>query len=578
MNWSHFQRDIYQAFERGDESLLIEAVAGSGKTTVLVELSRIMRRAMAERRGVFLAFNKSIAMELQRRIDEDATAGQCANVQAMTLHGAGWAAWRRAGGLDWEPKVNSGKVSGIMRAVLSYEENKRFGETTRKLVAAAKGIGLVPKADFMEFAFKRGVPEYRGLVQDWDDAWMDLIEHYGLDEGDCNIDIARRVLAESIRIAKESVDFDDMLYMPVVAGVPFDRYDVVLVDEAQDLSGIQHEIISRMVIPPEASGICGCGDSVENHGSPMDVGHSAVEQFYPGGRIIAVGDRHQAIYSWRGAHQDSMDRLKRRFQMRELPLSVSYRCPVAVVQHARQWVPQIEWRDSAEDGVVFPEGTDWQGQCDIARDGISKWRGLHDFQPGDAVLCRLTRPLVAAAFTLIRNRIAGVHVLGRDIGKGLVDIVKKAKSLQAATIEEFDRWLEDYEHRESTRLGNRGKHAQAGLLGDKCDTIRVFMEHLGEGERVPRLIAEVERLFVDANGEQARMITLSTVHKAKGGQWPRVFILDAGETMPCRWARAGWEMDQEANIAYVAATRAMHELRYITTGDLRGEDEYARGQ
>jgi len=203
--------------------------------------------------------------------------------------------------------------------------------------------------------------------------------------------------------------------------------------------------------------------------------------------------------------------------------------------------------------------------CDA--NGVSKWRGIQDFLPGDAILCRLTRPVVAAAFALIRRRVA-CHVLGRDIGKGLVDLVRKAKSLQAGTVEAFGKWLDDYEAKESARLYSKNKAAQAGLLGDKADTIRVFMEQLEPDDLVPRLIEEIERLFVDNGNEQQGMVTLATVHKSKGLQWPRVFILDAGELMPCRWARQRWELAQELNIQYVAATRAMHELRYIKSSDL----------
>lgn len=569
MNWSHYQRDIFSAFEHGGDSLLIEAVAGSGKTRTLEELARIMGEKMPGLRGIMVAFNKSIAVELQSRIDKYGFR----NVQAMTLHSAGWVAWRRAGGLDWEPTVDNSKIHKIMREVLSYEENKRFGETTRKLVGYARGIGLVPRVlpnSMMHDKSDFGLV-YNGLVEDEAGVWESLMDHYSLAEDECSVDCARRVLARSIELAQESCDFDDMLYMPVVAGVPFDRYDVVLVDEAQDVSAIQRTMIERMVDTRKVCVDCGCPVTERMQEFSLDCPCGCNCNNYKQGRVIACGDRKQAIFGFRGAGTNSMDELKEHFRMRELPLSVSYRCPVAVVQHARQWVPQIEWREGAEDGIVFLEDHDHARQAEIALDGISKWRGIQDFQPGDAILCRLTRPLVAAAFTLIRARVAGVHVLGRDIGGGLVAIVKKAKSLQAGTVAEFDRWLEDYEHREGERLTGKGKHAQAGLLGDKADTIRVFMSQLGEDATVPELIREIERMFVDANGGTARMITLATVHKAKGLEWERVFVLDAGEFMPCPWARgnACWEMQQERNLMYVAATRAMRELRYITTGDLR---------
>lgn len=551
MNWSHFQTDIFNAFTNTSDSLLIEAVAGSGKTTVLIELAKLAARYFPHLRIVFLAFNKSICEELNRRLLELGIT----NVIAVTLHSAGWSAWRRAGGLDWEPQVDTLKTHKIMREVLSYEEVKRFGETTQKLVAAAKGIGLVPAAQWYmggnykatSFSSNLKCSDVSGLVADTPEAWEALMDHYGLDEDECRVDCARRVLARSIELGKEVVDFDDMLFLPVIAGVPFDRYDVVLVDEAQDVSGIQMEMISRMA----------------------GLGRDPYGQEYTKGRVIAVGDRKQSIYGFRGAGTDSMDIFKRRFQMRELPLSVTYRCPRAVVLHARQWVPQLEWSDTADFGFVGHEGTDWAGQAEIALEGISKWKGIRDLSPGDAVLCRLTRPLVAAAFAMIRNRIP-CRVLGRDIGAGLVQVVKKGmKSLKDGTVGAFGRWLDDYEQQESQRLVDRGKRAQVGLLGDRADTLRVFMDEMVDETPVTALIAEIERLFVDANGNGAGMVTLATVHKAKGLEYDRVFVLDAGEFMPCPWARRdGWEMQQERNCMYIAATRAKRELRYIKTSDL----------
>lgn len=195
-------------------------------------------------------------------------------------------------------------------------------------------------------------------------------------------------------------------------------------------------------------------------------------------------------------------------------------------------------------------------------EGISKWRGIRDFQPGDVVLCRVTRPLVAVAFSLIRRRIA-CRVLGRDIGKGIADLARKAK---AGTVGGVLAWLDDYQQREGQRLRDRQRYAQAGLLEDRCETLRVFCGEVSGETPAAELIAEIERLFTDDGG--AGMLTLSTIHKFKGMERNRVFILDASETMPSKWARQGWELQQERNCMYIAATRAKRELRYVTTFDL----------
>jgi hypothetical protein len=530
---------------------------------------------------------------LGRRIAVGGTGG---NVRAMTLHSAGNAAWQRSLGLEGPARVSGDKVFSIMREVMTWDEQRKWGETTRKLVGFAKGAGLVPGPcpGVTEYH-----PDYRGLVADTPEAWQGLIDHYGLDEEECNIDLVRKVLAKSIEQAGEMIDFDDMLFQPVIAGVPFDRYDVVLVDEAQDVNGIQMEMIQRMV-----------GERVSCPSSARYMDWMSIA----GGRVIAVGDRNQAIYGFRGAGTTSMDQMRERFRMRELPLSVSYRCPMAVVRHAQQWIPRIEYAPDAAWGVVMPEGTDWAGQaeaalsapveCDVCgsrdgsfgavnagnknqaedydevpcpkcvaySDGITKWRGIRDFLPGDAVLCRLNRPLVEAAFAMIRVGVA-CRVMGRDIGKGLIELVKKSK---AGCVADFLDWLQEYERRQRMKYQKRREFAKIGLLSDRCRTLEVFCQELPDDATAGELTRKVEGLFSDGNGqdrEMAQMVVLATVHKFKGMEADRVFVLDVGELMPSAWARMAWELEQEKNCCYIAATRARRELRYITTNDLRRNDE-----
>jgi ATP-dependent exoDNAse (exonuclease V) beta subunit len=55
-------------------------------------------------------------------------------------------------------------------------------------------------------------------------------------------------------------------------------------------------------------------------------------------------------------------------------------------------------------------------------------------------------------------------------------------------------------------------------------------------------------------------VTLSTIHKAKGREWPKVFLLGRNRYMPSKYATQDWQLDQEKNLIYVAVTRAQEEL------------------
>jgi len=97
-----------------------------------------------------------------------------------------------------------------------------------------------------------------------------------LDDLDISSDpeILHRVLRESIRMGlSRLIDFTDQIYLPAVFRVPMPKFPLIIVDEAQDLSPIQHDLVFRSLAP--------------------------------GAQLVVVGDPAQAIDAWRGAASDS---------------------------------------------------------------------------------------------------------------------------------------------------------------------------------------------------------------------------------------------------------------------------------
>jgi superfamily I DNA/RNA helicase len=64
-------------------------------------------------------------------------------------------------------------------------------------------------------------------------------------------------------------------------------------------------------------------------------------------------------------------------------------------------------------------------------------------------------------------------------------------------------------------------------------------------------------LFVDDKGFNKPTVVLSSVHKAKGLEWNRVFLIS-------KTFRVTKGEDEEANIYYVAVTRAKQELVFVS--------------
>ena len=118
------------------------------------------------------------------------------------------------------------------------------------------------------------------------------------------------VLIASIKAAYAgAIDLDDQIYMPALFGGSYKRYPLVYVDERQDLSPTMVALLEK----------------------------------YAKDRLVEVGDRWQSIYAFRGAQTDGMNFSKAKFNMHEMALSYSFRCPEAIVKAVHWHVPHMRW-------------------------------------------------------------------------------------------------------------------------------------------------------------------------------------------------------------------------------------------
>jgi len=259
----------------------------------------------------------------------------------------------------------------------------------------------------------------------------------------------------------------------------------------------------------------------------------------PSGRALFVGDRHQALYAFQGADNDSVDQIVKDFSCSLLPLTVTYRCPKAVVAAAREFVSHIEAAPEAPEGVVRHAGA-----IDIAKEGLTA---------SDAILCRNTAPLVGMAYNLISQKIS-CHVEGKDIGLGLLKLVNK---FQARNILDLKDTMEDYREKQVSKLMAKGKEQQAESISDRIATLQIIADR---HTSVDAMRTEISTMFQDSDNNPRPTLTLCTVHRSKGREWDRVFILGRYEHMPSKYARQEYQLQQETNAIYVAYTRAMKEL------------------
>ncbi len=480
---------IFAAIEKPTQNVIIEAVAGAGKTSTIVEA---LKRIPTTEKVVFLAFNASIAKELQRRVPP--------HVEARTLNSLGNAAWNAhlaATGCQ-RSRVDADKLSSIF---FRLQDEGEISSRDKTLMSATVKLCRIMKSS--------------GIRQPTASHITDAIDHFDVDMEDGPdienrvIDLVQTIMGKSFA-TKLVIDFDDQLFMPVVYDVECPKYDRIFVDESQDLSPLQHELLRRSL--------------------------------RKGGQLVAVGDPRQAIYAFRGADSNSMNNLSKTFGCMSLPLHVSYRCPQAIVREAQRIVSHIQAHPEAPEGLV--------DRTVLAVDKA-------DFRAGDLIVSRTTAPMVSLAFSLIRDGKAAT-VLGRDIGAGLTSLAKKLKATSVSDLEARVELWRTTEIEKLTCSQRVVSEAKVQMVHDKADTLLAICE----GARtINDVLMRIQMMFSSDRNEEK--ITLSTVHKAKGLEADRVWILNP-ELMPHPMAKLDWQREQEFNLLYVAITRAKSELRFAS--------------
>lgn len=491
INQTQEQQSFIEALSQGHSSITLDAVAGSGKTTTLVLAAQALNPKPSQ--VLALAFNKKIATELEKRLPK--------SIDVRTLNGLGHRAWGDF--LKRRLTLNNDKLGTICSEVCKELDIGEHWRSLLTLTQKAKEAGLAPNT----------TQGCIGLMKDEMESWAWLIAQHNIENGEKLISAARKVLSKSILSALGGeIDFSDQLYMPAIFRAPMPQYPIVLVDEAQDLSEIQHELIAR----------------VAKHG-----------------RLIAVGDPKQAIYGFRGAMSNSMEVLSNKFNSQRLSLSYTFRCPKVLVKMAQEIVSNIKCPDGAENGAFFDLGQDWTPE---------------DLAPNSAILCRNIAPLLKLGIQCFRAGISA-HIVGRDIGAALI---KAAKELSGSSTKELHDSVRDWQGKK--RILANGNMQVMAKADETAEALHFVIEQ-AKAQSPHEVENQLKKLFSKDNGS----ITLSTIHRAKGLEWDQVYLLDSWR-IPQKFAQVAvendpegcaWMLEQEQNLKYIAITRARKKLIFI---------------
>lgn len=193
---------------------------------------------------------------------------------------------------------------------------------------------------------------------------------------------------------------------------------------------------------------------------------------------------------------------------------------------------------------------------------VVPWFVAEKVTSNDAALCRNTKPLVETAYAFFREGV-GCRVEGRDIAEGLIQLATKWSTIKS--LDKLEAKLNEYQLTETAKWTAKENAAKVQMVEDRCETLRIIIEHLTDQGLVTvnDLVSHIRSMFGDTpDGEKPRVFTLSTIHKAKGREWDRVYLIHP-ELLPSRYAKLPWQLEQEANLEYVAITRAKKELIYV---------------
>ncbi|MFG2209215.1 UvrD-helicase domain-containing protein [Streptomyces sp. NPDC048638] len=279
------QSEAVDAFRAGAH-LVLQAGAGTGKTTTLAMLAHATRRD--RRLGRYIAFNRAIARDAARRFPAGVTCGT-AHALAYASVGRNYQARmnapRRAG---WRTGAALGIDEGMwVRIGARKVDNRALSHTVLRTVTR-----FCQSAD-KEIA-RHHIPPLRGAESPAQhDQLAGLVLPY-----------ARKAWADLQHRDRGVVRFEHDHYLKMWAlREPLIRADFLLLDEAQDTNPVVEQIFAAQRAHAQ---------------------------------LVLVGDSAQAVYGWRGA-RDVMTG----FDGQQLTLSRSFRFGEALAAEANRWLTII---------------------------------------------------------------------------------------------------------------------------------------------------------------------------------------------------------------------------------------------
>jgi len=487
------QQGIFDFIQSGEGNCAVDAKAGTGKTTTIVNSMEFIPK---NKKIAFVAFSKLIQTELSERLPKE--------VDCSTLHAFGFNCIKKVYGKYIKVEKDKKKL------VLNEFVNR---------IATEQKLEDGDKIEFMANVYKLVSTGQQNLTAD-PALLTELVRRQGVELISNEAQYVRTCM-KMLDARTEMIDYEDMIYLPAAYdkfGVQ--KYDFVFVDECQDLNKAQLKLVRKMFDPKI------------------------------GGRMVAVGDPRQAIFGFMGSDHESFENIANTENTKRLPLSVSYRCGKSIINYVRQTTGvDIDYWEKAEDGEVNLESS------------------INDIKAGDMVLCRNNAPLISLCMKFIGEKKAAT-IKGRDIGETMINEIQRYVGKKLMDSPEGFKNMYLKINLEIGKIINkqvlRGLTHEQALESNPVINLterRECYEALRDDSKTPNeMVANISKIFSES---QKGGIQLSSVHKAKGLEADRVYIVEDDMLHGTR-AKNEFQATQEANLRYVAYTRAKKSLNLVT--------------
>ena len=298
------------------------------------------------------------------------------------------------------------------------------------------------------------------------------------------------------------IDFTDMIQKFLDKGVS-PKFDVIFVDEAQDLSLIQWSMIKKIEKDTDCD-------------------------------VWVAGDDDQAIFGWAGADVDSFIN----WEAQEIPLKQSERVPTIIQKKALDVIDRIqenridkEYFPKAESGEIFER----YKLSDI------------DMSKGDWLILTRTKSLLKPVITFLKKKGFFFNTAqGNSIGKSLYEDIQNWSKLQKKI---------ELPEIQVQRIRERIE----GSMNLSLKWYDVFNKLTDSQITYMKLL-----LLNGENPTEDARIKVSTIHGAKGGEATNVvlFLNETANTIKGAKKSAA-KQDEEYRVWYVGITRTMKNLYLI---------------